>query len=400
MRDGGPTRSVLLAMAGAAVASLAATARASAASPITWSAPEQVLPGFVAPAFGEQPESTPEFRGVACPASTLCVAVDDKSDIVTSANPTGGAATWHTAHIPSATLSGVTCRSRTLCVAWGGSGIESSIDPAGGAGAWTRASIGHGSVDAVACPDASLCLAITGANTLFTSTDPGAGERARWKLTMSHIDASYSHELGRSIVSALACPSVKLCVAVDSAGRVIASSHPQRASAWSVADVDPRVETEPGLEASPGIPAEHGSPGLAGTPAIPPTMVDAPLTAISCPSVSFCTAVDAFGTIAYSADPGGGAGAWKLSNVHPEDLRRDTATDVSCAAVSPCVYVGSDGLSAFSPGSVRVLAGPASEPASYSTRRIDATYLDAVACAPNSICVAVDDDASVVVGTY
>ncbi|MGA2321332.1 MAG: hypothetical protein ABSG95_11430 [Solirubrobacteraceae bacterium] len=138
---------------------------------------------------------------------------------------------------------------------------------------------------------------------------------------MSHIDASYSHRFGHSTVTALACPSVKLCVAVDSAGRVLTSSDPTRDRPWSVADVDPRVVTQPGLQASPGTPVGPGSPSLSGTPAVPPTVVDASLTAVSCPSRKFCTAVDDFGTIAYSTYPTGGARAWKLTNEHPEDLR-------------------------------------------------------------------------------
>ncbi len=379
---------------------LLAAGQAEAASPITWSGAVRVLPGFEPPTFGEQPANVAEFRDIACPTTTLCVAVDDQRDILKSGNPTGGAATWSRAHVPSAALSGVTCRSARLCIAWGPKVIETSINPGGGAGAWTRTSIGHGSVDAVACPTTSLCLAITGANTLLVSADPSAGKDARWKLTLSHIDASYSHAFGPSTVTGLACPSVMLCVAVDTAGRVLASTHPTRTTAWSVADVEPRAEIEPGLPASPGSPAEHGIPGLPATPAIPPTFEDASLTSISCPSMGFCTAVDIFGTIAYSSDPAAGARAWRLSNVHPEDLRRDTSTDVSCASASLCVYVGSEGLSGHSPGSVRVLAGPPNRPSSYSTRRIDSTYVEAVACAPTRFCVAVDDDASLILGTY
>ncbi len=387
---------VLLAWA----AGLLTARQADAASPITWSGAVRVLPGFEPPAFGEQPTSVSEFRDIACPTTTLCVAVDDQSDVVTSGNPTGGAATWSRTHWPSAALSGVTCRSARLCITWGSKGIESSIDPAGGADAWTHTSIGHGSVDAVACPTTSLCLTIAGANTLFVSTDPGAGKDARWKLALSHIDASYARAFGHSTVTGLACPSVRLCVAVDTAGRVLSSTHPTRTTAWSVTDVDPRAEIEPGLPASPGSPAEHGIPGLPGTPAIPPTFVDASLTSISCPSITFCTAVDIFGTIAYSSDPAAGARAWRLSNAHPQHLRRDTSTDVSCASASLCVYVGSEGLSGHSPGSVRVLAGPPDRPPSYSTRRIDSTYVAAVACAPTRFCVAVDDDASLIVGTF
>jgi hypothetical protein len=361
----------------AAAACLAPTGWASAASPISWSAPERVLPGSV------------EFTGVACPSSELCVAVDKEGGIVTSVDPSGGVATWHGAHLRAAAPSAVTCPSTKLCLAWGAESIESSTDPAAGAGAWTGRTIDPGShVDAVSCPDISLCLAITGANSLFASTDAGAGAGARWKLEMSHIDASHSREFGPTTIAALACPSVELCVAVDSAGRMLTSTHPTRDRPWHVVDVDPQVVSAPGVE---GI-----GPG---SPSIAPTVVDAALTSVSCPSIQLCVAVDEFGTIAYSTDPTGGARAWKLSNEHPEVLRQSRG-DVSCASVSLCVYVGPLGLSGYTPGSVRVAAGPPELTSSYSTRRIDENYLDAVACAPTNICVAVDSDASVVVGTY
>ena len=370
-------RAALSICVAAAAACLAPTGWASAASPISWSAPERVLPGSI------------EFTGVACPSSELCVAVDNEGGIVTSADPSGGVAMWHGAHLPAATLSGVTCPSTKLCLAWGAEGIESSTDPAVGAGAWTRKTIDPGShVDAVSCPDISLCLAITGANSLFTSTDAGAGAGARWKLEMPHIDASHSRKFGPTTIAALTCPSVELCVAVDSAGRVLTSTHPTRNGPWNVADVDPQVVTAPGVE---GI-----GPG---SPSIAPTVVDAALTSVSCPSTRLCVAVDEFGTIAYSTDPTGEARAWRLSNEHPEVLRHSKG-DVSCASVSLCVYVGPLGLSGYTPGSVRVAAGPPELISSYSTRRIDENYLNAVACAPTNICVAVDSDASVIVGTY
>jgi hypothetical protein len=320
------------------------------------------------------------------------VAVGDEGAILTSGDPLGGggaaAGTWHSARIGAIPLTGVSCPSASLCLAWGPRGIESSSNPAGGAGAWTHTSLDHGApVDSASCPTISLCVAVAGANSLLTSTNAGAGRAARWKLTAAHIDMSRSTAFGAATVTALSCPAVSLCVAVDSAGRVLTSSDPTRERPWSVADVDPRVETLPGVPAG-------AEPGLG---AMPPTFADARLTAVSCPSVKLCVAVDEYGTIAYSFDPTGGAHAWKLSNDHAGILRTGTS-DVSCASVSLCVYVGATGLTGYTPGSVRVADGPPDLRSSYSTRRIDTTYLTAVACVPAGFCVAIDQRASIIVG--
>src|SRR5271155_4328210 len=155
----------------AAIVYFETAAGASAASPISWSAPEQILPGLPPPSW-EPPQNAPELDGVACPSAELCVAVDDKGEIVTSTDPTGAAVTWHAAHVGSTPLEGVACQSSTLCAAWGGHAIESSTAPAS-AGSWTPTTIAAGAkVDAVSCPEASLCLAITGSNSLVSSTDP------------------------------------------------------------------------------------------------------------------------------------------------------------------------------------------------------------------------------------
>ena len=56
---------------------------------------------------------------VSCPATNLCVAVDDSGDALVSTSPTGGAAAWKPSAVdPSGGgLSGVSCPSVNLCVA-------------------------------------------------------------------------------------------------------------------------------------------------------------------------------------------------------------------------------------------------------------------------------------------
>src|ERR1019366_9950291 len=95
-------------LAGAALASPVALA---AGSPLTWSAPERV---DHQPPFGYP---TP-LGGPSCPSSGLCVAVDNRGNLVTSSNPTGGAAAWTVTDVDGSNgLDGVSCPSSGLCVA-------------------------------------------------------------------------------------------------------------------------------------------------------------------------------------------------------------------------------------------------------------------------------------------
>src|ERR1700693_3683005 len=62
------------------------TPTSTTGSPLTWSAPVRVVhqPPFVAN----------RLTSVSCPSTSLCVAVDEVGNVVTSTNSTGGAAVW------------------------------------------------------------------------------------------------------------------------------------------------------------------------------------------------------------------------------------------------------------------------------------------------------------------
>jgi Bacterial Ig-like domain (group 3) len=63
-------------------------------------------------------DGTNALEGVSCPSSGLCVAVDQFGNVVTSSNPTGGAAAWTVTHVDGInSLAGVSCASSSLCVA-------------------------------------------------------------------------------------------------------------------------------------------------------------------------------------------------------------------------------------------------------------------------------------------
>lgn len=145
---------------------------------------------------------------------------------------------------------------------------------------WRQAArIDRASLQGLACPSASLCVATDSAGRVLVSTDPAAGA-ARWRA----IDPTGG---AHSAVTGISCPGVRLCIAIDSAGELITSSNPTKLRSWSVARVD-------------------SGPNYNGGPL---------LTGISCPSRSFCVAVDGDGNAITSTRPGAGSAAWTLHQI-------------------------------------------------------------------------------------
>jgi len=161
----------------------------------------------------------------------------------------------------------------------------------------------HG-LDGLACPSISLCVAVDNDGRVLSSTDPSGGAKG-WQS--DDVDANNSF-------TALSCPSASVCVAVDGVGNAAATGDPAGpASAWTVARVDSSI-TEP----SP----YGGGPGL--------------LRGVSCPSVSFCVAVDSVGNTVYSGDPTGGAAAWGIAHI-------DNNSDYGCVGGGLTCQAAADG---------------------------------------------------------
>ncbi len=76
------------------------------------------------------------LRGISCPTSTLCVAVDFSGGVWTTTNPALGPSSWVPAKIPKAkSLFGISCTSEAFCVLVGSGGlIFTSTNPTGGGG--------------------------------------------------------------------------------------------------------------------------------------------------------------------------------------------------------------------------------------------------------------------------
>ncbi|HYZ82715.1 MAG TPA: hypothetical protein VE571_15670, partial [Solirubrobacteraceae bacterium] len=129
------------------------TARADT---IAWDAPVQIDPGSTAP-----------LNAISCPSAQLCLAVDGNGDLVSSSNPTGGAATWTTTDIDGGSL-------------------------------------GFNGLTAISCPSSTFCAAVDLMGNVLTTTTPGTAT-ARWTVTAVTADP----------LSGISCPSAGLCVAVD-----------------------------------------------------------------------------------------------------------------------------------------------------------------------------------------
>ena len=160
-----------------------------------------------------------EMTSISCPSTALCVAVDAAGDVITSTDPAGGAAAWTVARFdPSTTrnntdnaggvlVRGVSCPSTGLCVAVDAAGnVLVSADPTGGASAWTIVHIDTATsygctgvglacqppLTAIACPATTLCAAVDFSGNLLTTVstaavDEHAHGRGRVELTVRHL---------------------------------------------------------------------------------------------------------------------------------------------------------------------------------------------------------------------
>jgi hypothetical protein len=168
---------------------------------------------------------------------------------------------------------------------------------------------------------------------------------------VSQIDNDVTPTGAQAALADVSCPSVSLCVAVDSAGNVLTSIAPAGGpGTWTASDV-------------------NGTNGLSG---------------VSCPLTSLCVAAGG-STILVSTAPAAGVQGWAPSTI-PYALSR-----ISCGAVSLCVAAGQSGdiVSSTNP-----VGGSSAWTASY----IEPYTVDAATCSPSSRCFALDGIGGLSVG--
>jgi hypothetical protein len=186
------------------------------------------------------------INGVSCPSISLCVAIDSAGKVLTSTNPTGGASAWTITgvdlspegYMGANDIYAVSCASPSLCIAVDDAGnVLTSTNPTGGAGAWKVTNVdGFSYTYSVSCASGSLCIAGNWTGDLLSSTNPTGGTSA-W--TVTPVDPEVHGDLTPSAISGVSCPSTSLCVAVDQHGNVLTSTNPSGgAGAWTLTNVD------------------------------------------------------------------------------------------------------------------------------------------------------------------
>jgi hypothetical protein len=125
-----------------------------------------------------QPAGENPTLGLACLATSLCVA-GDAGNVLVSTAPTAGPAAWVAAALPARfQILSASCPSATLCVLSSNNGeVSASTAPTGGAVTWATEHLIRGVTNALfglSCPSESLCVAGGKYGQLLTSTDPAA----------------------------------------------------------------------------------------------------------------------------------------------------------------------------------------------------------------------------------
>lgn len=290
--------------------------------------------------------------GMSCQASG-CIGVGQNGVAIASAVPTGGAAAWSISHVNvgeanlAGNLRGVSCPSTSLCVAVDHSGgVYTTTDPGAGGGSWRATKIPKAKqLFAVSCPSPGFCVLAGLEGVLVSSTDPTGGASA-W--TVTHLSEPLP-------LRSLSCPSAQLCVAGDAAGNVLASTEPAKASSWAVTPQPNGENPVLGMGCAGASLCVAGdaanalvstAPGSAGSWVTTPLANRFQILAASCPTASLCVLSSNNGEVSVSTAPTAGSAAW--ATVHPIHGVTNALFGLSCAGEGLCVAGGKFGQLVFS----------------------------------------------------
>jgi hypothetical protein len=207
---------------------------------------------------------------------------------------------------------------------------------------------------AIGCAPSRLCVATRfahGADNLEVSRDPLQGA-ATWA---TEAVGQYNYDFFRRV----SCPSASLCVAAGAQGGTVAVST-SGAKQWQLTYVE-----------SPA--AMNGS--------LTPAVND-----VSCPTNSFCAAVDEVGNVITTHHPAGGAKRWHRAR---PDGRRFLSS-ISCASASFCAVLEQRGYVLFS-------SRPTGGARSWYRAKVG-KGLTGLSCPSARLCVISTDTGAVVVG--
>jgi hypothetical protein len=365
------------------------------------------------------------MNSISCPTVNLCVAVE-YSHVITSSNPTGGAAAWTVTSVDGFSagntpfMSVVTCPSEVLCVAvdTNSDSVVTSINPTGGAAAWKVTKLPAATnLKDLSCPSPSMCVGIGGDATVVTSRNPTGGATAWTAVKVAGLPVCGPRGEGSLScgLTGVSCPTETFCAAVDTVGNLITSRNPSGgAASWNVSRLGKLLTglEYPGqlsdvicggpelcvlLGANDIVTSSTPTAGVAGWKLTHLTRPDHYLTAVSCASSTFCVAVDQFGDVITSSNPAGGAAAWITTNVEGVPVDDPNAqgvplSDVSCPTSSLCVAIDS--------GNVVTSSNPTGGAAAWAMANVDSSNdVQGMSCPTINLCVAVDHFSNVVTST-
>ena len=302
--------------------------------------------------------SGPWLTGLSCPSISLCVAVDNDGNVITSADPTGGPSKWRTSRVDGDMyLTGVSCPSTTLCVAVDTFGnVVTSTNPGGGATAWAvtgkarhaSTPYGQNGFSTVSCATNSLCFAGDYLGNVLASSNPTGGLAAWTRVRATGSTCTISETGALCEITALSCV-IGVCVAGDFGGNLLTSVTPTAgARAWKTTPINTNSNTSLGgiscatsgmcvVIKGDGKLLSSSNPN-GGASAWKAVAVDGSyaLTGVSCPTSTFCIAVDTNGSTVTSTQPLAGVGtAWKVAFVDGSNA----LVDVSCPGPALCIAI-------------------------------------------------------------
>ena len=325
----------------------------------TWSAPQNI----------ESASGSGNLDSVSCPSATFCIAVDSGGTALTY-----NGSTWSAPqNIESASgfvggLGSVSCPSATFCMAVDGSGNAITYNGS----TWSAlqniesASGLVGGLDSVSCPSATFCMAVDSEGNALTFNG------ASWSTAVPVVGV-----VGLPVVT---CPSATFCEVVDRAGNAStfdgqAWTSPRRADPSTgtlVAVSCPSTSFCVAVDDYGNAYTFNGSTWSAPLEVDPTSAVR--LTSVSCASVAFCVAADGYDAYVYDGS------TW--SGPHQIGTPRQGVADggaVSCPSASFCMAVDFNGTAVSYNGS------------SWSPPvALTAASLSSVSCPSASYCMAVD----------
>jgi hypothetical protein len=400
------------------VALLAGARGASATATVEWAPPRLV--DATAP-FGH----VPRFTDVACPSVSFCAGVDYRGEVAVSSDPAASAPSWSATRLFGYGLQTVSCPEPGKCIVVGPSAtIWTTGEAAAAPASWRPTSLAQGpgptTLSDVSCASDRMCaiaaISYSGSERTvqaLISVDP-FGATPHWMAAPISDPVFYP--------SKIRCPTEQRCIAtdgnrtmilsVDSAGNGTwrpGSGRPTVAEAsltgWSCPTASFCVAVDSKGDATAGRYSESS-----GTFSLTHTKVDPlPLTGVSCPSESFCLVVDNGGNVTSSRDPADATPTWsaplaldpQAGSVLPgggpvlaeglEASNGGQSLTVACPGTERCVALDTYGNELIGGPPIAQTAGWRR-----ATALAPQSGIQAIACPTAHLCAAIDDASRVI----